>query len=496
MGVAPNSPVSSSNTNSSFLDANADDVALGKIGLGNTDPVSGTSISNAQMEHNSVASFVGKAVNTLKTDLPSWTNNDVGSSTDNLVQRSDELTKKFNEILGHRHTGTAGDAPAIAAFDIASVPLLGVFVAGLDKSAVTGSSIDVSSEFAAQTPSNSSSTQGVVVNSPYNKTFIRNSSDDKIFDGLGNEVFGRLSESSGTWTLSFFSLVSGTETAYSFAIATDLKWFYQKLFKRIVDAPVYSELVSVQSENATADILDASETVAGKVLLASSAAQSVGSSNAKGSSTRAAKEDHAHQGVHSVFKTGDSNVYGDVEIAAGSNLTITRTGSKFQFDVTGSAVGKHNVPSNPVNGVNTIFGPTPDTLASDDSIVVFIDGVLVSRDQYSVASNTVTFTTAPSTGQKVEFWYLTLGAGVVPPAPSGTLKTEFRTITAGEASAKTVVLVGTPATPSEILLDVIGGGSGFFNSDYTVVGNELRWNGYGLDGILTTGDKIRVHYLT
>lgn len=495
MGVAPNSPVSSSNTNAAFLDANGDDVALGKLGLNNADPVSGSSVSNIQMEHNSMASFVGKSLNSAKNDLPAWTNNDVGTSTDNLKTRTDEITQKFNTTTGHRHTGTSGDAPQITSFDISGVPLVGVFIAGSDKLAVTGSSLDVSAEFSAQTPSSSSAVKGVVVNAPYNKTFIRNSSDDKIFDGLGNEVYGRLTESSGTWTLSFYTLVSGTETAYVFA-ATDIKWFYQKLFSRIVDAPVYSELVSVQSENATADILDASETVAGKVMLASSAATSVGASNAKGSSTRAAKEDHAHQGVHSFFKTGDTAQYGDIELEPGSNVTITRTGSKFTFEVTGSAVGKHYVPTNPVNGTNAIFGPTPDTLASDDSIVVFLDGALVSRDQYSVASNTVTFSLAPSLGQKVEFWYLTLGAGSTPVAPTGTLKTEFRTLTAGEASAKTVVLVGTPVTPSEILVDVIGGGAGFFNSDYTVVGNEIRWNGYGLDGILTTGDKIRVHYLT
>jgi len=39
-------------------------------------------------------------------------------------------------------------------------------------------------------------------------------------DSLGNFVYGKLSYSSPTWTLSFYTLVSGVETAYSFASAT------------------------------------------------------------------------------------------------------------------------------------------------------------------------------------------------------------------------------------------------------------------------------------
>jgi len=41
-------------------------------------------------------------------------------------------------------------------------------------------------------------------------------------DSVGNFVYGKLTYSSPVWTLSFYSLVSGTETAYSFASATSI----------------------------------------------------------------------------------------------------------------------------------------------------------------------------------------------------------------------------------------------------------------------------------
>ena len=40
---------------------------------------------------------------------------------------------------------------------------------------------------------------------------------DKINDWNGNEVYGRITESAGVYTLSFYSLVAGTETAYTIA---------------------------------------------------------------------------------------------------------------------------------------------------------------------------------------------------------------------------------------------------------------------------------------
>jgi hypothetical protein len=43
-----------------------------------------------------------------------------------------------------------------------------------------------------------------------------------ILDASNNKVYAKLAESAGVYTLSFFSNISGTETAYSFASATNI----------------------------------------------------------------------------------------------------------------------------------------------------------------------------------------------------------------------------------------------------------------------------------
>lgn len=56
----------------------------------------------------------------------------------------------------------------------------------------------------------------------------------KIDDGDGNEVYARLTESGGAYTLTYYSLVAGTETSYSFASDTsiDFEFIYRFDFGR------------------------------------------------------------------------------------------------------------------------------------------------------------------------------------------------------------------------------------------------------------------------
>lgn len=87
-------------------------------------------------------------------------------------------------------------------------------------------------------------------------------------------------------------------------------------------------------------------------------------------------------------------------------------------------------------------------------------------------------------------WMISGGSG----AGSSNVNTEFRTISGPEEAAKIVVLAYTPTIAGNVLVDIISGGAQEFAVDYTVVGDEFRWNGYALDGILAAGDKIRFHY--
>lgn len=95
MGVLDGQDVSAAVTNPAFINKNTDDTTPSKLGLANADVVSGTSVTNTQRELNSISSFTGSVLNSAKDQLPVWTNNNVGSSTDNLKQRAEALTLAF-----------------------------------------------------------------------------------------------------------------------------------------------------------------------------------------------------------------------------------------------------------------------------------------------------------------------------------------------------------------------------------------------------------------
>jgi pSer/pThr/pTyr-binding forkhead associated (FHA) protein len=78
--------------------------------------------------------------------------------------------------------------------------------------------------------------------------------------------------------------------------------------------------------------------------------------------------------------------------------------------------------------------------------------------------------------------------------PEQKTKVEYRTITLAEETAKNLTLAETPLSPSEVALDVQGGGAQFLLDDFTVIGNILDWDSLGLDGILVAGDKVRIIY--
>lgn len=248
-----NGQLANQNTfNNGFVSRTSDTSTAGKLDLINADSaVSGPSIVNSQREHNSIASFVGKAINVAKDALPSWTNTNVGTSGDDLKIRAEALTAKFLNI---------------SASEIVLVPLRGYEKQGTNLIGVTGTSTNVSTQMSGKTPSTLVTSQGVVVNTPYNKTYIaRKDTLDPIEDGSGNRVYGRITESSGVWTLSYYVLIAGVETAYTFA-STDISWWYQELFNPLSSSsPTYSEAFVMPSENATNDVVDASSAQRGLV---------------------------------------------------------------------------------------------------------------------------------------------------------------------------------------------------------------------------------------
>lgn len=272
MGVIDGTPVDAPTTNPAFLDANQDDTGIGKITLANVDAtVSGGQIDNLQAEHNSISNFSGKASNSGITSVPTYTENQGFTPNNNLQARSSQLSAKFHKVTGHSHrVGVDGDGSPVSSVDITDSPNRGFAQAGANLIGVTGISTNVSTQLLAQSPSNGPAIQGVVVNAPYNKIILRQATGinagDKYTDSLGNEVYGRLTELTGVWTLAYFVDLSTVETPYSFGVASDVAWYYQ-ILTQVLDAsaPVYNELFFVPSENATADVVDASAVQRGLV---------------------------------------------------------------------------------------------------------------------------------------------------------------------------------------------------------------------------------------
>jgi len=274
-GVLDGQQVSAAVTNPAFLDANGDDIALGIIGFHSTAPASGANIDNIQRVGNRLMTATGVTENSndgMTYGAPASTI----LNGDNHPAALLKLANKFDPTTGHKHTGSAGDGARVIASDLTSVPLKGYIQQGSDLTSITGTSTVVTTQMSGKTNSAGTTSLGVVVIAPENKIVIRQatgaSQDDVYVDGSGNIVYGRLTFATSVWTLSFFVNLSGTETAFSFT-ANNIRWYYQELYNPMVSPPVYSEFASIPSDNATADVIDATSSLRG---LISAGTQSLG----------------------------------------------------------------------------------------------------------------------------------------------------------------------------------------------------------------------------
>lgn len=269
MGVIDGQQVNAEVTNAAFLDANANDVGIGVIGLANELPESGNAVNNLQREHNATASYLGVNTNQPKDHKPTYLNNEGFAVNQEITPRLDQVSGKFHSTTGHGHSGIAGDGPQIQSENVANVRLHGFLNHATDLPSVTGASVDVSTEFAGKTPSISDSVKGIVVNAPYNIIPLYDQSGSLLTKldnpDLGHTIYGRLTEATGVWTLSFYYQDdAGVETSCSLT-SQFVKWYFQELLNPIVDAPVYSDQLIVPSSNLTADVVDATTTQRGLV---------------------------------------------------------------------------------------------------------------------------------------------------------------------------------------------------------------------------------------
>ena len=78
-------------------------------------------------------------------------------------------------------------------------------------------------------------------------------------------------------------------------------------------------------------------------------------------------------------------------------------------------------------------------------------------------------------------------------------KVEIITLTSGDISNKFVDLTNVPFTNTAVEVNPVGGPAQEYGADFTVVDiggdvKRLNWNSLGMDGVITSGDKLIVSY--
>ncbi len=242
MGVLDGEPVSQAITNPAFINKNQDDVMPNVLGFDN--PGSGTAIDNIQEAINTLWTTTGATETVAGTvyDAPASTIANGDSHELSLYL----LAAKFDPATGHAHSGAAGDGGPILAASITSVPLLGYFVPGIAPiTGASGTGTTITALMAGKAASYSAAATGVVVTAPYNRAWIGQGATgdgygEPLFDTSGNLIYGRVTESSGTWTMAYYSKVLGVETAYSFSSPTTLLFYAQELYNPLQPTPTYT----------------------------------------------------------------------------------------------------------------------------------------------------------------------------------------------------------------------------------------------------------------
>ena len=108
----------------------------------------------------------------------------------------------------------------------------------------------------------------------------------------------------------------------------------------------------------------------------------------------------------------------------GDSVTASGTGATKTITITGGSGGgnagtvtiEKNIsgtsPTEATDGTRTAFTIT-SAPENENDLQVYIDGVYQSKDNFSVSSTTVTFTTAPPSGSEVEFIHIKAVSGII-----------------------------------------------------------------------------------
>jgi len=263
MSVQDGQKVDAAVTNAAFISRTSNSNTIGKVDLENTD---NDSLTDVQRVVSEAVDAIGLA-NKSSTDP----NANTYSSSTTGVDGNDRkaaigiLDALFNGTTGHSHDGTDGQGPQISASNLGDFNNLFGEFGEYTFDAASGTSINVSALFAAQTSGGDANTAGVVTSAPDNYvSILEKETGGEIEDPSGNRVFARLTETAGVWTLSFFVNLAGTETSYNLP-SEDIRFLYREVFTA-ADRPTLGANVGIyDTQSAIGDIPDASPTQRGAV---------------------------------------------------------------------------------------------------------------------------------------------------------------------------------------------------------------------------------------
>lgn len=338
----------------------ADDNTTGKKDFANTDSESGPTFQNIQREVNSLNSYTGRPSESAHDATPTWTNNDVGLSGNNLKARAEALTAAFNATLGHKHDGTAGSGGTISASDLDDINYFRATRQTTVVSSGTGSSLDITTEMVGKSPGGDAATTGVVTDSPRNKTWIVDDDDEtQVVDAGGQAVYGRITEAAGTWTLSYYTLESSVETPYTFSSSVDIRIYFTEVFT-LASLPTFPEDAGyVESLDKTADTVDATTTQRG---LMNTTAQSFNGN----------KTWEGFMRMRAAIHFQEIN-----NAQSGTGITLTNPAVGIIRLTNASLISFEGVSAPSLNQVIAIFNVTGnDVVIENDAAAIAADGIL------------------------------------------------------------------------------------------------------------------------
>lgn len=262
MSIQDGNPVNAAYTNTKLASKTGDNSLAGKQTLARA--LSGDTITDAQKTLNDLLDVVG-FVDENDPAPKDYSSNNVVADGDDRKVAIEKLDGEFDESTGHSHSGAPGDGAPISAGALTSFNKYFESFLSFTYATASGTSVNITSNMSGKSPNGSSSSVGVLTGAPDNQTFIVDSvSGDPIEDTNGAQIYGRITYASGVWTLSFYSLVAGVETAYSLP-STNILVLYREIFDQATRPTISSHPALAAKVDVTSTIPDASPSVAGKV---------------------------------------------------------------------------------------------------------------------------------------------------------------------------------------------------------------------------------------